>query len=135
MPWWYQLHSLNGGRLRARVRRFKVCYPRQHWTQSSVREPVQARFQGRSPVGVCLHVRSPASSNGILHQAISGIRIRDGSLANFLNRNSDITVCNSRSRPVIFFYKKGVHFWTHFWGQKRDPKLGPKADPLLHLLI
>ena len=114
MPWWYQLHSVNGGRLRARVRRFKMCCTMQHWTQSSVRKPAQARFQGRSPVGVYLHVRNPAGSNGILHQAISGIRIRDGSLANFLNRSSDFTVCNSRSRAIIFSIKKGSAFGPAF---------------------
>ena len=100
VPWWCQLNTVNCARLRARVRRFKMCTPRQHWTQSSIR--VQARFLGRSPVGACLHLPNAASSNGIFHQAISEIRIRDGSLANFLNRSSDIAVCNSRSRTTIF---------------------------------
>ena len=113
VPWRYQLHSVSCARLRARVRRFKICTPRQHWTQSSIR--VQARFLGRSPVGVFLHLPYAASSNDTLHQAISGIWIRDGSLANFLNRSSDIAVCNSRSRTHIFLLKKGVWFWTLFW--------------------
>ena len=112
VPWRYQLHSVNCARLRARVRRFKMCTPRQHWTQSSIR--VQARFLGRSPVRVCLHLPNAASSNGTLHQAISGIWIRDGSLANFLNRSSDIAVCNSRSRAHIFLLKKGSGFGPFF---------------------
>ena len=61
VPWWCQLNTVNCARLRARVRRFKMCTPRQHWTQSSIR--VQARFLGRSPVGACLHLPNAASSN------------------------------------------------------------------------
>ena len=113
VPWRCQLHSVNCARLRARVRRFKICTPRQHWIQSSSIR-AQARFLGRSPVGACLHLPNAASSNGTLHQAISGIWIRDGSLANFLNRSSDIAVCNCRSRTHIFLLKKGSGFGSFF---------------------